>query len=112
MEVQETDPNECGVFTDAVYVNIPVQYGYACALGMAKSRHGTYHISYHWATPTGGSTCGVSAKNGSFRSQEEAFIGGLNLVLNYFKQDGLHTYITDAKREFFNHHHRQLSLFD
>ncbi len=27
MDIQATDPNECGVFTDAVYVNIPVRYG-------------------------------------------------------------------------------------
>ena len=112
MDIQATDPNECGVFTDAVYVNIPVRYGYACVLGMAKSRQGAYHISYHLATSTGCNTCGVSASKGTFGSQEDAFVGGLEYIKRLFKVDGLWRYIAEAKREFFKHHHKQLSLFD
>lgn len=112
MDIQATDPNEYGVFTDAVYVNIPVRYGYACVLGMAKSRQGAYHISCRWATPTGSNTCGVPASEGTFGSQEEAFVGGLEYIKRRFKVDGLWRYIAEAKREFFKHHHKQLSLFD
>ena len=112
MDIPASDPNECGVFTEAIYVNIPVQHGHGCVLGMARSREDTYHISYAVAGQTGCSTCGVSPRNGTFASQEEAFVGGLEYIKRHFKRDNLWKYIAAAKREFFKYHHKQLSLFD
>lgn len=112
MKIPVTAPNDCGVYVEAVHIYIPVKSGYGFALGFAKNSKGVYHISYHWATPTGCSICGVSAKNGSFGSHEDAFIGGLNRIRDRFKLIGLENCITEAKREFFKYHHKQLSLFD
>lgn len=112
MEIPVTVPNDSGVYAEAIYVHIPAKFGYGFALGFARNDKGIYHISYHSATPNGFYTCGVSAKNGSFGSQEDAFIGGLEHIKQHFKRDGLWKHFIEAKREFFKYHHKQLSLFD
>lgn len=112
MEVPRIAPNEHNVFIKSTMVNIPVKSGYALLIEIARDLDGRYYIGCEYATPTGGGSSGASISRLSYRTQEKSFLGGLEYATRFANIKELDGYIAAAKREFFKHHHKQLSLFD
>lgn len=111
LEIEATEPNENGVFTEKTYVDIPVKCGYAVVLGVAKDSAGMYHVGVKIGTPTGGGGYSPSRKWNELRSKEEAFLEGLKLIeatRDFWK---FRSYFREARKKYFNSAHRQLELF-
>lgn len=111
LEIPASEPNESGVFTEKIYVDIPAGRGYAMVLGVAKDSAGMYHVGIVLGTPTGGGGFAPSRTWNSFRSKEEAFLEGLKLIEARRGFEKFRKHLRDAKREYFNSAHRQLELF-
>lgn len=111
MDVPATEPNDCGVFTKCIMVDIPLPKGYGAFVDVARSKQGKWYISTEFCTRTGYSGGLPWLDRDAYNSREEAFIAGVRRLERKQGAERFGSYFAMAKQEFFKCHHRQLGLF-
>lgn len=109
MGIEETEPNDSGVYVDHVSVLIPTKKDLTCVVNVARGIDG-FHSSTECATATGVSGSFPSDRN-HFKSKAEAFEYQLNKLKSYQGTKDYADFFDRAKREFRAAQHVQLTLF-
>lgn len=109
MDIEETSPNDNGVYIDHVSVLIPTKKGLTCVVNVARGIDG-YHSSTEYATATGGGGWWPSDRR-CFKSKAAAFESRLEEFKSYHDFKDCADFFDRAKREFRAAQHVQLTLF-
>ncbi|MDE6113510.1 MAG: hypothetical protein K2G49_00440 [Muribaculum sp.] len=109
-DLQETEPNDNGVYEDVVTIYIPVPAPWLILISVARGRDG-YHYSIAYENATGHTGYAPSARWNTVVSKHEAVCSAIDDLMTKRELECCHEALRKAKQELFASMNRQLTLF-